>query len=73
LIDPSLPERELERQVPRNHPVALKVDAILKRLVERFGGPVPEPPAAAQQPAAPKPALPKPATPRPAPPAAGNQ
>jgi hypothetical protein len=38
VVDPSLPERELDRQVPRTHPVALKVEAVLKKLVERFGG-----------------------------------
>ena len=49
LADPSLPERELERQVPPGHAVALKVEAVLRRLVERFGGP---PPPQAQPPAA---------------------
>jgi hypothetical protein len=44
LADPSLPERELERQVARNHPVAVKVEAALRKLVERYGGP-PAPPA----------------------------
>jgi len=48
-VDPSLPYRELERQVGRNHPVAKKVDAALVRLVQRFGGP---PPPQAQQPGA---------------------
>lgn len=38
LVDPSLPERELEREVARDHPVALKVEATLKELVDRFGG-----------------------------------
>ncbi|HJR18057.1 MAG TPA: hypothetical protein VJ808_14495 [Gemmatimonadales bacterium] len=47
--DPSLPDRELERQVPRDHPVARKVEAALGRLVERFGAP---PPPQVQQPAA---------------------
>lgn len=49
VVDPSLPQRELERQVPRNHPVAVKVEAVLRQLVERFGGtppPQPEPPKA---------------------------
>jgi hypothetical protein len=41
LADPSLPERELEREVARNHPVAVKVEAALRRLVERYGGPPP--------------------------------
>lgn len=41
LADPSLPERELEREVPRSHPVAVKVEAALRKLVERYGGPPP--------------------------------
>ena len=41
LADPSLPERELDRQVPRNHPVAIKVRAALQDLVKRYGGPPP--------------------------------
>jgi hypothetical protein len=49
VVDPSLPERELERQVPRDHPVARKVEAALGRLVERYGAPPPPP---VQQPAA---------------------
>lgn len=49
LADPSLPERELERQVPREHPVARKVEAALGRLVERYGAPPPPP---VQRPAA---------------------
>ena len=39
LADPSLSERELDRQVPRDHPVAIKVRAALQDLVKRFGGP----------------------------------
>jgi hypothetical protein len=46
VVDPSMPERELDREVPRNHPVALKVRAALAELVKRYGGP-PKPPAAA--------------------------
>ena len=38
VADPSLPERELEREVARDHPVAVKVVATLKELVDRFGG-----------------------------------
>jgi hypothetical protein len=38
LLDPSLPERELEREVPRNHPVAKKVEAALQALVQKYGG-----------------------------------
>jgi hypothetical protein len=49
LADPSLPARELERQVPANHPVAVKVDSILQGLIKRFGGP-PPPPSPAQSP-----------------------
>lgn len=50
LLDPSLPPRELERQVPRTHPVAADVEGVLRRLVERYGGP-PVAPAAAATPA----------------------
>ena len=42
LRDPSLPDRELEREVAPDHPVALKVVAVLQRLVQRYGGPPPE-------------------------------
>jgi hypothetical protein len=49
--DPSLPERELDRQVPRNHPVAIKVRAALQDLVKRYGGP--PPPVTAEPRAAP--------------------
>jgi hypothetical protein len=38
LVDPSLPERELEREVPRGHPVAIRVEGVLKKLVDRYGG-----------------------------------
>ena len=38
LLDPSLPDRELEREVARDHPVAVKVEAVLRELVKRFGG-----------------------------------
>jgi hypothetical protein len=48
LADPSLPERELERQVPRTHPTAVKVEQILEAMVKRYGGP---PAPAPQQPA----------------------
>jgi len=48
-LDPSLPSRELEREVPRDHPVAVKVRALLQDLVKRYGGP---PPPEAEQPAA---------------------
>jgi hypothetical protein len=44
--DPSLPDRELERQVPRTHPTAVKVESVLAALRERYGGP---PPAAEQE------------------------
>lgn len=52
LVDPSLPERELEREVAPSHPVALRVEAALRQLVERYGG-APAPPAQAP-PAAPR-------------------
>lgn len=48
LADPSLPERELDRQVARDHPIALKVEGALRLLLERYGGP---PPPEVQQPA----------------------
>jgi hypothetical protein len=48
VADPSLPQRELDRQVPRDHPVAIKVRATLQDLVKRYGGP----PQPAQPPAA---------------------
>lgn len=38
MVDPSLPERELERQVAPDHPVAKKVVDALKSLVDRYGG-----------------------------------
>jgi hypothetical protein len=38
LADPSLPERELEREVPRDHPVAVKGEGARRRLVDRYGG-----------------------------------
>jgi hypothetical protein len=38
LLDPSLPDRELEREVAQDHPVAVKVVAALKGLVDRYGG-----------------------------------
>ena len=36
--DPSLPERELERAVRKDHPVAERVDSVLARLVRRYEG-----------------------------------
>ena len=41
LADPSLPERELERQVPPVHPTAVKVVRVLEALLKRHGGPPP--------------------------------
>ncbi|HXE57358.1 MAG TPA: hypothetical protein VNK43_05115 [Gemmatimonadales bacterium] len=41
LADPSLPERELDRQVPPDHPVAKRVQAALNRLVDAYGEPAP--------------------------------
>ena len=46
LADPSLPERELERQVPLAHPTAVRVVRVLETLLKRYGGP---PPPAAEQ------------------------
>jgi hypothetical protein len=53
LADPSLPERELDRQVPLNHPIGIKVEEVLKQLVQRYGGPPPPAPAAQSAPAEP--------------------
>jgi hypothetical protein len=53
MADPSLPERELERQVPVTHPMAVKVETILEAMLKRHGGP---PPPAAEQPAPARPA-----------------
>ena len=39
LADPSLPERELDRQVPLGHPVAKKVVRVLEAMLKRYGGP----------------------------------
>lgn len=53
VADPSLSDRELERVVARDHPVAVKVEAALKQLVDRYGGtpgPQAETPAAAPPP-----------------------
>ncbi len=49
LADPSLPERELERQVPRTHPTAIKVEQVLAALLKRHGGPTPAPKEGGQQ------------------------
>jgi hypothetical protein len=38
--DPSLPERELERAVRQDHPVAERVDSVLARLARRYDGQV---------------------------------
>jgi hypothetical protein len=54
MADPSVPERELERQVPKTHPVAAKVEAELAALLKRYGGP-PPPEAAKEPPANPPP------------------
>ena len=39
LADPSLPPRELERELPTEHPVATKVRTALQDLVKKYGGP----------------------------------
>jgi hypothetical protein len=49
VADPSMPERELERQVPKGHPVAVKVAAELAEMLKRYGGP--PPPETAKEPA----------------------
>lgn len=42
--DPSLPDRELEHVVPRDHRVAQKVAGVLGKLAERYGAPPPPQP-----------------------------
>jgi len=37
--DPSLPDRELDRQAPPDHPIAIRVRAALEKLIKEFGGP----------------------------------
>ena len=37
--DPSLPERELDREVPPDHPTAVRVRAVLDSLRKRYGEP----------------------------------
>jgi hypothetical protein len=37
-LDPSLPERELERAVRPDHPVAERVDSVLARLARQYEG-----------------------------------
>jgi hypothetical protein len=38
LADPSLPERELEQQVPLDHPISARVQEIVAALVKQYGG-----------------------------------
>jgi hypothetical protein len=38
MLDPSLPDRELEHAVRPDHPVAERVDSVLARLVRQFEG-----------------------------------
>jgi hypothetical protein len=39
VADPSLPQRELDREVPPDHPVAVRVRAVLDTLRKRYGEP----------------------------------
>lgn len=39
VADPSLPERELDRQLPPEHPVAIRVRAVLDTLDSHYGEP----------------------------------
>ena len=39
LADPSLPERELDRELPADHPVRRRLLEALKRLGEEYGDP----------------------------------
>ena len=39
IVDPSLPDRELDRQLPPEHPVALRIRAVLDSLDKTYGEP----------------------------------
>jgi hypothetical protein len=52
VADPSLPDRELEREVGRDHRIARKVAAALGRLAKRYGAPPPPQPTQPAQPQA---------------------
>jgi hypothetical protein len=55
VADPSRPGRDLERQVPVDHPVALKVAAIVNRLTQQHAAPDEDADAVVPAPAAPAP------------------
>ncbi|MEP6574713.1 MAG: hypothetical protein ABJD11_18575 [Gemmatimonadota bacterium] len=46
LADPSLPERELEHQLPADHPFAKRISAMMDTLTRKFGDPTALPPTA---------------------------
>jgi hypothetical protein len=50
LLDPSLPERELEQAVPLDHRIAKKVAGVLTRMAQRYGAPPPPEPEGARPP-----------------------
>lgn len=39
IVDPSLPQRELDREVPPDHPTSVRVRAVLDSLRKRYGEP----------------------------------
>jgi hypothetical protein len=48
MADPSLPDRELERPLPKDHPVQLRIDSLVARIpTNRAGTANPAPPAPA--------------------------
>ncbi len=51
ILDPSRPERELESEVPPDHPVSMLVAGVIRRLTERFGDPTTLPPVTPPVPA----------------------
>jgi hypothetical protein len=63
LADPSRADRELERPVPEDHPVAAKIRATLEAMVKKYGGPpagaIPATPAATPPATTPPPATPR--------------
>ncbi len=51
LADPSMPERELERPLPKDHPVQVRIDSLVARIPTGRSGTVPPRPITPPQPA----------------------
>jgi hypothetical protein len=54
LADPSRSDRDLEEPVPADHPVAVKMHAVLDSMVKRYGGTPDSEPASQAKPTAPQ-------------------